>query len=495
MDDAYEKLLERYQTITDLEQARMVLGWDQQVTMPEGGTPARAQQMSTVSALQHERRTDPELGDLLDAVEANNPDERQRAVVREIRHDYEREAEIPGDLVEEISQTSSEAHEVWQDAREADDFGQFAPTLQRIRDLRVERAEHVDPDANPFAVMHADDEPDISIETVERVFERIKADLVPLIEEIRERGDDPASPFGARGPYDEDEQFDFSQEILETLGFDPDRTRLDRSAHPFTAGNQFDCRITTRFNEDDVVDGLLGTVHEFGHGLYQLGLPDEDYGSPLGEAQSLGVHESQARFWENHVGRTRPFWELVLPRLRERFPQLEDVGVEEAYEAVNRIYPENLIRVEADELTYHLHIILRFEVGRAFVEGDLDVEEIPAAWNDRMEEYLGVRPETDANGCLQDVHWTEGFAAFEAYTIGSVLAAQLDAAMREDLDVDGLVREGEFEPIREWLREHVHRHGRRYPADELIEVATGEPLTADYFVEYATEKYTDLYGL
>ncbi|MFB6219541.1 MAG: carboxypeptidase M32, partial [Halobacteriaceae archaeon] len=285
-----------------------------------------------------------------------------------------------------------------------------------------------------------------------------------------------------------------SEAGLEAVGYDFERGRLDTAPHPFTSGTQFDARVTTRFKEGDPLDALTATIHEFGHATYQLGLPTEEYGTPLGEARDLVVHESQSRFWENHVGRTKAFWDGFYPTFEEHLGTDLDAGT--VYQAANRIYPENRIRVEADELTYHLHIVLRFEIERALISGDLDVREIPQVWNDKMEEYLGVRPETDAEGCLQDIHWSHGnFGYFPTYSLGSVLAAQIDAAVREDLDVDGLVREGEFDPIHDWLGKQIHRHGCRYTTPELVEEATGEAYTADYFLDYAEEKFTDLYGL
>jgi carboxypeptidase Taq len=403
---------------------------------------------------------------------------------------------VPEDLVQELTETSSEGQQVWQEAKAEDEFETFSPTLEKVRDLHVERAEHIDPDKEPYEVLHEGGERDIPLEKVEEIFAQLREELVPLIDEIQEHGDDLPAPFAEHGPYDPQKQEELSRDALDLLNFDWDRGRLDTSPHPFTSGNQFDCRITTRFQEDDFLGSLTASIHEFGHATYQLGLPQEQFGSPLGEARSAGIHESQSRFWENHVGRTREFWELFLPTVKEQFPELEAVTVEEAYQSVNRIYPDNLIRVEADELTYHMHIILRYEIGRAFVEGEVDIDEIPGLWNEKMAEYLGVTPDTDANGCLQDIHWTSGFAAFQGYTIGSVLAAQLDAAMRREIDdVDEKIRDGEFQPMLEWMEENVHGHGQRYRADELIEEATGEPLTAEYFVEYAREKFTDLYGL
>jgi len=495
-EKAYEELLERYRRISAISGAQGVLGWDQQVMMPDEGTPARSKQLSALSGVSHDLLTDDEFGDLLDDLEAADLDPEQAAVVRELRFRYDRAVEVPEDLVEEMTETSSEAQGVWQEAKADDDFESFAPTLEKTRDLHVERANHIDPDENPYVVMHEGGERDIPLEKVEDIFETLREELVPLVQEIKDNGDDLPAPFAERGPYDPEKQEALSRDALDLLNFDWDRGRLDTSPHPFTSGNQFDCRITTRFREDDFGGSLTATIHEFGHATYQLGLPQEEFGTPLGEARSAGIHESQSRFWENHVGRTREFWELFLPTVKKRFPELDDVDVDEAYQAVNRIYPDNLIRVESDELTYHMHIMLRYEIGRAFVEGDVAVDEIPDLWDEKMEEYLGVTPDTDTNGCLQDIHWTSRFAAFQGYTIGSVLAAQLDAAMRRDVDdVDEKIRNGEFEPMLEWMQENVHSHGQRYRADELIEEATGEPLTAEYFVDYAREKFTDLYGL
>ncbi|WP_132057300.1 carboxypeptidase M32 [Halorussus amylolyticus] len=493
MADAYDDVLDRYERISALRDGQGVLYWDQQVTMPEGGTPARSKQLSTLSALAHEKLTSDELGGDLDDAEREDLDAAQEAVVREIRRDHERAAKVPGELVEELSRLQSEAQDDWREAKSNDDFSAFEPTLETLVDLRTERAEHIDPNRDPYEVMFEDGEPDLGLDTVERIFEELKDGLVPLIEEIR--ASDPV-PSVFEGSFDEDTQRELSEDALDLLGYDWSRGRLDTSAHPFTSGNQFDSRVTTRFHEDDPIDALTATVHEFGHATYNLGLREDAYGSPLGQARSHGVHESQSRFWENHVGRTEEFWELFLPTFKEHFPEVGDVTPEEAYRAANRVRDDNLIRVEADELTYHMHIILRSEVEKAFVSGDLEVSEIPSLWNDKMDEYLGIRPETDTDGCLQDIHWTGGFARFQNYTVGSVLAAQLWATVEDELDdARGLIRDGNFEPIHDWMTENVHRHGRRYTTDELIREATGEDLTADYFLDYAEEKFGEIYGL
>ncbi|WP_276300084.1 carboxypeptidase M32 [Halorussus lipolyticus] len=493
MADAYDDLLDRYERVSSLEDGSQVLYWDQQVMMPEGGTPARSQQLSALSAVIHERLTADELGRLLDEAEEEALDDDQQAVVREIRREHERAVEVPEELVEEHSRLQSQAQDDWREARANDDFSAFEPTLERLLDLRVEKAEHIDPSRDPYEVMFEDGEPYLGLDTVERIFDELKDGLVPLIEDIRASDDVPAA---FDGTYDTDTQMALSEDALDLLGYDWDRGRLDTSTHPFTSGTQFDSRVTTRFDEEDLLGAIGSTIHEFGHATYQLGLRQDAYGSPLGMSRSHGVHESQSRFWENHVGRTKEFWELFLPTVKEHFPEASDVTPDEAYRAANRVKHDNLIRVEADEVTYHMHIILRSEIEHEFVSGDLEVSEIPSAWNDKMEEYLGVRPDSDANGALQDIHWTGGFARFQNYTVGSVLAAQLWATIEDEFDdARRLIREGNFEPFHDWFQQNLHRHGQRYTTDELIREATGEPLTADYFLDYVREKFGDIYGL
>ncbi|WP_290816613.1 carboxypeptidase M32 [Halovivax sp.] len=493
--DAYERLESRAKRIANVKAAGGVLRWDQEVVMPEGGTPARAKQLSTLSSIAHEELTAEETGELLAAAEEADLDEAERAVVREIRRHYDRATSVPTELVEEISETTANAHPVWKEARADDDFEAFAPTLETLVERKREYAEHVDPDADPYEVLFADYEPYLDLETAERVLTRLRDELVPLIDAIADGDVEPARAFS--GEFGADAQEDLSRDVLDALGYDWDRGRIDTAPHPFSTGTQFDARVTTRFDESDLLGSITSTIHEFGHANYTLGLPDEHYGTPLGDSRDLTVHESQSRLWENHVGRSEPFWEFFLPAAAERFPALEDVSAREAFEAANEVYDDNLIRVEADELTYHLHIVIRFEIERELISGDLDVADVPQVWNDKYEEYLGVRPETDAEGCLQDIHWSHGsFGYFPTYSLGSVLAAQLYAAAEDELgDLSEDIREGEFDELNEWLRENVHRHGCLYTTPDLIEEASGEPYTADYFVEYAKRKYGRLYEL
>ena len=491
--DAYAELMDRYGRIASIQDAGGVLSWDQQVIMPQGGTPARSKQLSALSATGHELLTAEEFGDALDSAESAALDASQEAAVREIRREYERSVRVDTDLVERISQTTSEALPVWTEAKEEDDFEAFAPILEDLVDLKREYANQIDPDADPYAVLFADYEPYLGLDTAEQVLERLRDELVPLIDEIEASDTDLAAPF--TGTYPEEDQEALARDILDSVGYDWERGRLDVSAHPFTSGNQFDARITTRFDEEDPLGALTSTVHEFGHATYALGLPNDAYGTPLGEARDLTVHESQSRLWENHVGRSQPFWELLVPQVEKR------LGVEASprdfYEAANRIYPDNRIRVEADELTYHMHIVLRFEIERDLISGDLAVEDVPQEWNGKMEEYLGVVPDNDAEGCLQDIHWSHGsFGYFPTYSLGSVLAAQLyEVADREIEDLEGDIEAGEFGALHEWLTANVHHHGKRYRTPELVEEATGEEYSADAFLEHATEKFTALYDL
>ena len=510
--DTYQEFLATVKRISNVGSAQGILSWDQEVMMPDEGTQARSQQLSTLSALSHELLTGEEMVEYLDELDDADLDAEQQAVVREVRRKHERAARVPTDLVEEISRTTAEAHPTWKEAREADDFSIFAPTLSKLVELKREYAEHIDPDADPYAVLFADYEPYLGLDTAEETLTRLREELVPLVEAVRNSDVDLATPFevsadeasggsedgtSSGGEFDPETQEELARDVLDTLGYDWDRGRLDTAPHPFSSGTQFDARVTTRFNPDDPLGALTSTIHEFGHASYTQGLPDEHYGTPLGESRDLTVHESQSRLWENHVGRSQPFWERFLPVMQERFPQLDDATPRDVYEAANTVKEDNLIRVDADELTYHMHIVVRFEIERELISGDLNVEDIPEVWNDKYEEYLGIRPDTDAEGCLQDIHWSHGsFGYFPTYSLGSVLAAQLYAAAEDDIgDIEAQIRAGEFDDLHQWLTEHVHRHGSRYTTDDLVREATGESFTPDYFVDYVTEKYGELYDL
>ena len=494
--EAYTALLDEIKRYNAVESATEVLSWDQQVMMPEGGTPARSTQLSTLSSISHELLVDGDIGRYLAELDDASLTPEQQAVVREVRREYVRAARVPRDLIEEISTATTEALGAWESAREHDAFEEFAPHLEELVELKRQYAEHIDPDADPYAVLFAEYEPCLSLSKAADILDELRETLVPLIEEIRASDADLATD-AFEGSFDTDSQESLSREVLATLGYDFDRGRLDTSTHPFTSGNQFDARITTRFDESDPLGAITSTIHEFGHAYYTLGLPDDAFGTPLGSHRDLSVHESQSRLWENHVGRSAAFWELLLPKLQEVFPQTSELSARDAYEAANQVHDENLIRVEADELTYHLHIIIRFTIERELISGDLAVGDVPDRWNRLYEEYLGLTPPSDALGCLQDIHWSHGnFGYFPTYSLGSVLAAQLYAAAdREIDDLDAGIRDGDFDALGEWLRTNIHQHGRRYETDALVEQATGEPLRADAFTDYVTDKYSALYDL
>ena len=489
----YEQFLKSVKRIANVKGAGQLLKWDQQVMMPKGGTPARSQQTSVLSAIAHEELVSDEMEDHLERLDSADLNDDQQAIVREIRRQYDRKTAVPTDLVEKITETTSEADSAWKEAKADNNFDAFAPTLEKLVDLKREYAAYIDPERDPYEVLFEEYDPYIGLDTVQAVLETLREELVPLIDDLQDADVDLTNPF--TNTYDIDDQEALVRDALSKLDYDWDRGRLDTSAHPFSIGNQFDARVTTRFGKEDPLQAVTGTVHEFGHASYTLGLPDEQYGTPLGEHRGLIIHESQSRLWENHVSRSKAFWEHLSPTVNDYLGT--NATAQDMYEAVNQIYPDNLIRVQADELTYHMHIVLRFEIERDLIRGNLDIEEVPAVWNDKMEEYLGVRPETDAEGCLQDNHWAHGyFGYFPTYSLGSVLAAQLFAAAETELgNLDDRIREGDFESVATWLRENVHRHGQRYTTDELIEQATGEEFTADYFVEYAHRKFGALYGI
>ncbi len=491
MPSAYDQLVTRLKRIHALGEASGALQWDQETFMPSGGTEARAVQLSTLSTLSHELFTAPEVGKLLAAAEKEETDDVHRALLRETRHSYDRATKVPGALVERLSKATSRALPKWVEARKRSDFATFAPILSEIVDVRRDMAAKIDPSGDPYAVLFEDYEPWIPLEDARANLAALRDGLKPILDAAVEstRAAGPDTVFTGEWPIDGQEKL--GKHVLDAVGYDWTRGRLDPSAHPFSTGNRYDARITTRYDVNDALGALLSTVHEFGHSLYTLGLPEAHFGTPLGDARDLSVHESQSRLWENHVARSEPFMEFLLPALRDAFPgRLDKVTAHDAWRAANRVEP-SLIRVEADELTYHMHIAVRFEVEEGIVSGRTAIEDIPAAWNERMESYLGVTPPDDAHGCLQDIHWSHGaFGYFPTYSLGSMLAAQLYRAFEAaNGPFTENIRRGDFAPLREWLRENVHTHGKRYRTGELVEKATGAPLTPDAFLAYARDKF------
>lgn len=491
--DPFEALVDHYERAVVLGDVDAALQWDQEVVMPERGTPARSRQRAVVSGLAHELMADERVESWIEAIDREDLPQPERATVREIGRVTERHRSVPRELVERRSTASTEALEDWRAAREQEDFSVFAPRLETQIELAREYAASIDPARDPYAVLFEEYEPHLSLSSAEGILDALREGLTARIETIRDRELDIPEPFAR--PVDPSTQESIARTVLEDLGYDYQRGRLDTAPHPFSTGTAVDVRVTTRFDPDNPLSSLFSTVHEFGHARYTLGLPEESYGSPLGQNRGLTVHESQSRLWENHVGRSAAFWSFFTSRLAEHAPEINPGDERALYRAANRVEP-GLVRVDADELTYHLHIVVRFEIERALVTGELAVEDVPEVWNDKMESLLGRRPAKPSEGALQDIHWSHGdFGYFPTYSLGSVLAAQLFEALRADQpDIDSAIASGHFDAIGDWLEEHVHRHGRRFRTDELIERATGRPLSVEPFFEYVDGKYGSLYG-
>ncbi|MDQ4128578.1 MAG: carboxypeptidase M32 [Actinomycetota bacterium] len=495
---ALQTLKKRLATLSDVRAASAVLGWDQQTYMPPGGVAARAEQLATLRRLAHEMLLSEETGRLLDAAGEPESGSEDAAFVRLARRDYERATKMPASLVAELSRASSLAQPAWEGARAASDWLLFAPHLEKILELQRETAGHLGYEDHPYDALLDLYEPRAKTAKLRGMFEELRTALVPTIREISALPEEErSSPL--YGSYDEADQERFGREVISAFGYDWGRGRQDRAVHPFCIdfGGPGDVRITTRFDPGWLSPALFATFHEAGHAIYEQSVDPSYARTPLFGGVSMGVHESQSRLWENLVGRSRAFWSFYYPVLQKTFPEaLGAVDAEGFYRAINEVRPSE-IRVEADELTYNLHILLRFELELDLLEGNLSVSELPAAWNAGMESYLGVTPENDAQGVLQDVHWAAGlFGYFPTYTIGNVLAAQLyEAAVLAHPEIPEEIGRGEFGALRGWLRANIHRHGSRYDPDELVERATGRPPDTAPYLSYLKAKFGDLYGL
>lgn len=479
-----------------LRSASGLLGWDQETFMPEKGGAVRAESQAVLGTLVHEKLTADAYWDLLLAASADTGkgSAREAALVRELKRDAENARKIPSDLAGELARTASLAQQAWARARAANGGAgapaEYLPWLGKMVALKRREAECLGYAASPYDALLDQFEPGATVATVKPVLETLRDGLVPLLDRVLAAARPvPPSPAG-RVPVAAQEAF--NARLLRDMGFDLEAGRLDASAHPFTQGMApSDVRLTTRYREDDWLNAVFSTLHEGGHGLYEQGLPQEEWGTPLGEAVSLAIHESQSRFWENRVGRSRAYWQHTLPLAREMLgmPVAEETldGLLARVNAVERSF----VRVEADEVTYNVHVLLRFQIEEALFAGDIQVNDIEAAWNDGMRALLGITPPTPAQGFMQDVHWSCGlFGYFPTYTLGNLYAAQFAAAMERDLGpLDALIASGRFAPMREWLREHVHRHGREYPAADLCRRVTGEDLDARHFLKYLEGKY------
>lgn len=492
-------LREREGTIRDLRQAQALLAWDQNTYMPEGASEARGQQVATLAGIGHTLQTDPEFGALVEALEAADlpAGSVEAAMVCRARREFDIAARLPDELVQNLSRHAVRAQQVWARAREARDFAPFAPALERMVELKREQAEILGYQDHPYDALHDDYEPGSTAARVRSVFEPLREATVSLVRRIQASGVHHGDAV-LRQAYDEGEQESYALAVVTAFGYDLRHGRLDRTVHPFaTSFSKYDVRITTRYQLDHLSPALFGTLHESGHGMYEQGIADEYYRTFLEVPASLGIHESQSRMWENLVGRSRAFWQGAYPGLQRRFPrQLGHHELQTFYGAINRVEP-SFIRVEADEVTYNLHIMLRFELELALIEGSLAVRDLPAAFDARMEEYLGITPPDAAQGVLQDVHWATGlFGYFPTYALGNLMSVQLfEAATGAIPSLVDDIRTGDFGPLLGWLRENVHVHGNRYLPGELLRRATGSDLDAGPYLRYLEAKFSDLYDL
>ncbi len=500
----YDDLLSLVREASLLSTTAGLLSWDQEAMMPSAGVEYRSRQLAQIAGMTHRMITDPRVGELLEACETDteltaDPVSDTAANLREIRRRYDRATKLPGDLVEERARTGAVAKHEWAEARKAADFSRFAPWLERNLALARRTAECYGwpSDGEPWDALADGYEPGMTARQIETVFTPLRDRLQGLVTELAAAPRRPSTAF-REVELPVEQQRAFVRFVAEAIGFDFDRGRVDESTHPFCSGmHPGDVRMTTRFGPRDVGDALGSTMHESGHGIYEQGLPSAHADTPLGSAVSLGIHESQSRMWENQVGRSEAFWRWCYPKLRAFFGDaVAHLDFEDVYGGMNLVEP-GFIRVEADEATYNLHIMIRFELERALMSGDLDAADVPTEWNSRYAEYLGIEVPDDARGCLQDIHWSMGaFGYFPTYTLGNLYCAQLFEKAQDE--IPGLhedFAEGDFSALKAWLNGNIHAHGSRFRPAELCERITGEPLSADPLLRHLEGKLRPLYGL
>ncbi len=501
MGTGLDELRKQFGVVADLEAAGDVLDWDQQTYMPPGGAQGRAMQLATLGRVAHEQLVSEEMGEALEAAESEtsglDADSDEVRTVRKARREFDKARKVPSEWVAEFRRLTALAHQVWEKARAEADFSQFRAPLEEIVRLRRDYVGFFAPFDHVYDPLLDDFEPGMKTAEVKAVFDELRPEQIALVQEIVDRGS-PVDDSVVHQHFDEQKQWDFGMEVAKALGYDFDRGRQDKSVHPFTTGfGTGDVRITTRFDTRFLNTALFSTMHEAGHAMYEQGVnPDFDR-TPLGIAASLAIHESQSRMWENLVGRSRAFWVAFYGRLQGVFPdQLGSVDLESFYRAINKV-ERSLIRVEADEATYNLHIMLRFELEIAMMEGSLEVADLPEAWNAKFEEFLGLLPPDDGQGVLQDVHWSGGMIGyFPTYALGNLIAAQLWAKISEDVpDLGSRIERGEFGDLLGWLRENVHRYGSKFEATELLTRVTGSGLTARPYLRYLRDKFGGIYNL
>ncbi|MBA3704684.1 MAG: carboxypeptidase M32 [Bacteroidetes bacterium] len=497
MSKDYNKYKELMTQIADVQYASAVLGWDQETYMPSKGAGFRAQQLATLAGISHEQATSKVLGDLLTVLTSQTSlGEKENRNIKQSLKNYNDSKKYTTAFVQELSKTVSETFQAWQKAKEANNFSLYAPHLEKLVKLKREECKLLGYKAHPYDALLDQYEPGAKTADLEILFTDVRKQLVDFVKQIRSKPQNKDSFMFLN--YNKQKQWDFGIHLLKQMGYDFEAGRQDVSSHPFTTSfSSEDVRVTTRINEQDINEMIWSCIHEGGHALYEQGLPASEYGLPSGEPISLGIHESQSRLWENNVGRGLPYWKANYKELQQAFPEnLQAVTFEAFYKAMNIVKP-SLIRTSADELTYHFHVLIRFEIEKALIEGLIEVKDLPEYWNKKYKEYLGIDVPSDTLGVLQDIHWSHGsFGYFPTYSLGSFYAAQFFAqAKKEIVNLEKEIENGNLKPLLIWLREKIHKHGKYYSSEELCISITGEKLDFKYFMEYAKIKYSALYQL
>lgn len=500
MSEKLERLKTLLGEVADIGGAASVLGWDQQVNMPPGGAAARGQQLATLGKIAQEKFISDEVGRLIEDLKAEfagaDPDLDESAMVRVAARNYDKARRVPPEFVAEQAVVSSKAFEAWVEARQKSDFSIFQPHLEKVLDLVNRYISFFPPADHPYDTLLDDFEPGMKTADVKAIFDALRPKQVALLKAIA--GKKQVKDDFLHRKYSEKKMMDFGVDVITKYGYDWNRGRQDKAPHPFeTTFSLGDVRITTRFEAENPTATLFSTMHESGHAMYEQGINPAYERTPLMGGTSLAVHESQSRMWENLVGRSLPFWEHFYPAFKSTFPsQLDGVGLKAFYKAINKVEP-SFIRVNADEATYNMHIMLRLELEIAMVEGTIAIKDLPAIWNEKMREYLGVTPPSDAKGVLQDIHWSGGMIGyFSTYALGNLISAQLWEKINKDIkDLDDQIRRGDFSALLVWLRKNIHQHGQKYEPQVLVKKVTGSKITPVPYVRYLTKKYSEIYGL
>lgn len=500
--NAYEKVHALSRNNRVLQSISQILEWDQETMMPPAAAPQRGEQLKMLAGMVHKARTGKPFADALSKIidlktgksKGKLTPQQARAATLWLR-DYKKEKSLPTKFVEDYAHLTSQALEAWRHARQENAFSHFAPFLDKIVTMNRKKADLLGYEEHPYDALLDLYEPDMTTKEVEKVFKPLQKSLTGLLKKIQAKTQ--VKDQFLKGNFPEEKQIAFAHTLLEAIGYDKNKGRLDISTHPFSSSSHpNDSRITTRVHQDFVISNISVVLHEGGHSLYEMGLPQEHYGSPLGQALSLGMHESQSRWWETRIGHSKAFWEHYLPHLKKIFKSLDKVNVDQFYKGINKVEP-SLIRVEADEVTYSLHVILRFEIEKALIEGTLAIRDVPDFWNAKMKELLFITPPSNREGCLQDIHWSMGaMGYFPTYTLGNLYASHLFLGFeKKHRDWAARVAQGEFNFIREWLHTNVYQHGRALTSKELLKKATGKEFSANAFINYLEHKYKDIYQL